>query len=42
MGFPQWQVGTKQARPHRAGTDTSREEVPVLTRQPACQLGKLN
>lgn len=24
MGFPQWQVGTKQARPDRAGTNASR------------------
>lgn len=23
-GFPQWQVGTKQARPDRTGTNTSR------------------
>lgn len=41
-GFPQRQVGTKQARPDRAGTDSSGVEVPALTRQPACQLGKLN
>lgn len=42
MEFPQWQVGTKQARLDRAGTDLAEEEVPALTRQPACQLGKLN